>query len=159
MNNPKTEEIVATLRHCATHNCIMCPAYSPPSSKCFETLAAACDRLEELEKELIDERYRHDRLQDFCVAQGEELSKLKAQQRWTPVADCPKADGQYLVTCRSFGGQWTSTLGFARVGEDVDDYDLRGKRNVWYDYDSEYGYVAVNFVTHWKPIPEAPKEV
>lgn len=45
----KTEEIVATLRHCATHNCIMCPAYSPPNSKCFETLAAACDRLEELE--------------------------------------------------------------------------------------------------------------
>ena len=72
-----TEESVATLRHCATHNCIMCPAYSPPNSKCFETLAAACDRLEALEKELIDERYRHDRVQDFCVAQGEELSKIK----------------------------------------------------------------------------------
>jgi hypothetical protein len=59
----------------------MCPAYSPPNSKCFETLAAACDRLEELEKELIDERYRHDRYADFCVAQGEELSEYKRRLR------------------------------------------------------------------------------
>lgn len=38
---PTTEEIVEVLRHCATRNCIMCPAYNPPSSTCFETLAAA----------------------------------------------------------------------------------------------------------------------
>lgn len=147
--NPKTEEILKALRFEAD-------IYVGRSTSLV--CEAAADLIEQLQQELIDERYRHDRYADFCVAQGEELSRLKAQQRWVPVADCPKADGQYLVTSRSFGGQWTSTLGFAKVGEDVDDYDLRGKRNVWYDYDPEYGYVAVHFVTHWMPIPELPKE-
>ena len=160
--NPKIEEIVKSLRGCVLDvalTCDKCVATGEMDCNCrSELMLTAANYIEQLQQELIDERYRHDRLQDFCVAQGEELSKLKAQQRWTPVADCPKADGQYLVTCRSFGGQWTSTLGFARVGEDVDDYDLRGKRNVWYDYDSEYGYVAVHFVTHWMPLPKAPKE-
>lgn len=44
------------------------------TAKCCREIA---DHLEAMEKELIDERYRHDRLQDFCVAQGEELSALK----------------------------------------------------------------------------------
>lgn len=77
MKNIKTAEIVAILRHCANNTCIMCPAFNPPTSACFETLAAAVDRLEALEQELQDERYRHDRYADFCVAQGEELSRLK----------------------------------------------------------------------------------
>ena len=168
----KIDDIVATLREYApdedgTQRYILIPAAGrgaiaeyPVTVRPHRTdiMRDAADLIEQLQQELIDERYRHDRYADFCVAQGEELSKLKAQQRWIPVADCPKADGQYLVTCRSFGGQWTSTLGFARVGEDVDDYDLRGKRNVWYDYDSEYGYGAVNFVTHWMPLPKPPKE-
>ena len=46
---------------------------------------AAADRIEELQRELEDERYRHDRYADFCVAQGEELEKLKNK-------DLPKAE-------------------------------------------------------------------
>lgn len=39
----------------------------------------AADIIEQLQQELIDERYRHDRYADFCVAQGEELSALKKE--------------------------------------------------------------------------------
>ena len=45
-----------------------------------EVVYEAIYRLRKLEQELIDERYRHDRVQDFCVAQGEELSRLKEKQ-------------------------------------------------------------------------------
>ena len=37
----------------------------------------AADRLEELEKELADERYRHDRYVDFELAEAKELAELK----------------------------------------------------------------------------------
>ena len=36
--------------------------------------------LEALKQELIDERYLHDRVQDFCVAVCEELRELKEKQ-------------------------------------------------------------------------------
>lgn len=112
MNNPKTEEIVATLRHCATHNCIMCPAYSPPNSKCFETLAAACDRLEE-------------------------LSGLKAQQRWIPVTErLPEESGKYLIRY------------------------LFGTDILWYEVLKTKGKWKTKYkdVTHWMPLPERPQE-
>lgn len=143
MNNPKTEEIVATLRHCATHNCIMCPAYSPPHSKCFETLAAACDRLEELEKELIDERYRHDRLQDFCVAQGEEMSKLKARQRWIPVKERLPEEGITVLTFDKRGHVRDRAL-----------YTFRGGQRLFRPDGLAPGYD----VLYWMPLPEPPKE-
>ena len=148
--NRKIEEIVATLRHCASHNCIMCPAYSPPNSKCFETLAAACDRLEELEKELIDERYRHDRYADFCVAQGEELSKLKEQQRWIPVTERLPSDPDTFVLCIASGK--------------VNNIELVGAYQLA-TYNDEDGWILELFpawigvhVTHWMPLPEPPKE-
>lgn len=40
-------------------------------------LTAAADRLVELEKELREERYRHDRLQDFEVAEAKLLAEYK----------------------------------------------------------------------------------
>jgi hypothetical protein len=41
----------------------------------------AADLIEQLRQELIDERYRHDRYADFCVAQGEELAEYKRRLR------------------------------------------------------------------------------
>ena len=66
MNNPKTEETLKALRFEADNHI-----------KTAAVCVAAADLIEQLQQELIDERYRHDRLQDFCVAQGEELSALK----------------------------------------------------------------------------------
>ena len=101
-----TEEIVATLRHCATHNCIMCPAYSPPSSKCFETLAAACDRMEELEKELsacISDMtaYVQRKIRDEC-----DLCKRAAPREFCREADyhcalCNHTAGCVCARCRA----------------------------------------------------------
>lgn len=90
MNILTTTEIVAALNRCATgegDGCASC-TIKPMMNRspfavigCAETLQLiAADRLKALEQELIDERYRHDRVQDFCVAQGEELSKLKEKQ-------------------------------------------------------------------------------
>lgn len=89
--NPKTEEVVATLREYApdedgTQRYILIPAAGrgaiaeyPVTVRSHRTdiMRDAADLIEQLQQELIDERYRHDRYADFCVAQGEELSKLK----------------------------------------------------------------------------------
>lgn len=137
--NPKTEEIVKSLRGCSADemDCKNCVAeWGRKYGYCFNSLRLyAADRLEELEKELADERYRHDRLQDFCVAQGEELSKLKAQQRWIPVTErLPEVDGKYIV-CTAKNSV----------------YCTRWRK----DY---FGTDFHTHVTHWMPLPEPPKE-
>lgn len=76
--NPKIEEIVKDLRGCALGDdlpCDTCVATGKMICGCSaELMLIAADLITELQQELIDERYRHDRLQDFCVAQGEGLS-------------------------------------------------------------------------------------
>lgn len=89
---PKIKEIVATLREYApdkdgTQRYILIPAAGhgaiaeyPVTVRSHRTdiMRDAADLITELQQELIDERYRHDRLQDFCVAQGEALSACKS---------------------------------------------------------------------------------
>lgn len=71
MTNPTTAEMVEFLRGFADR------AYLMDSSEM--RIREAADIIEQLQQELADERYRHDRLQDFCVAQGEDLSKIRAE--------------------------------------------------------------------------------
>ena len=80
-------------------------------------------------------------------------------QEWISVDDrLPEADGSYLVTTDCFGRyQKINIRSFAKDGETVSKYDLAGEKNVWYRYDSEYGYVSTDSVTHWMPLPEPPK--
>ena len=79
--NPKIEEIMKDLRGCALGDdlpCDTCVATGKMICGCSaELMLIAADLIEQLQQELIDERYRHDRYADFCVAQGEELSKFK----------------------------------------------------------------------------------
>ena len=89
---PKIEEIVATLREYApdedgTSRYILIPAagrgtiaeyHVTVRSHRTDFMRDAADLIEQLQQELIDERYRHDRYADFCVAQGEELSACKS---------------------------------------------------------------------------------
>lgn len=150
--NPKIKEIVATLREYApdedgTQRYILIPAAErgaiaeyPVTVRSHRTdiMREAADLIEQLQQELIDERYRHDRYADFCVAQGEELSKLKEQQRWIPVTEPPKEDEQVFAFCygQVFVAYYHSGLGFIS--------DETGHRL--------YG------ITHWMPLPERPKE-
>ena len=80
-------------------------------------------------------------------------------QEWISVDDrLPEKDGACLVTTNGVSGlQNVKTRWFAKDGEMVDAYDLAGQKDVWYLYDSECGYVSINSVTHWMPLPEPPK--
>ena len=80
-------------------------------------------------------------------------------QEWISVKDrLPEKDGAYLVTTNSFGDRQSVKLRwFAKDGENVDAYDLAGQKDVWYLYDIECGYVSINSVTHWMPLPLPPK--
>ena len=80
--------------------------------------------------------------------------------RWIPVSDrFPDQDGKYLVFEKYAFGTSITTLGFAKDGRKVDKYDFhREWKNVWYRYSSEWGYITIDSVTHWMPLPEPPKE-
>ena len=139
--NPKIEEIVESLRGCVLDvalTCDKCVATGEMDCNCrSELMLTAANYIEQLQQELIDERYRHDRLQDFCVAQGEELSKLKAQQRWIPVTErLPEESGRYLTR--------------ERFGTDILSYEVLKTKGKW--------KTKYKNVTHWMPLPERPKE-
>ena len=80
-------------------------------------------------------------------------------QEWVSVTErLPEEDGSYLVTTITFGNrQGVKMRWFAKDGEKIDEYDLAGQKDVWYLYDSECGYVSIDSVTHWMPLPEPPK--
>lgn len=79
--------------------------------------------------------------------------------KWISVNDrLPQEDGSYLVTINSFNGcKYIDVRWFAKDGEIVDKYELAGQENVWYYYDSEWGYISIDSVTHWMPLPQPPK--
>ena len=90
---------------------------------------------------------------------GYEKGKADAV-KWIPVTErLPSEDGQYLVVKKIFNNSiWQEVLSFAKDGRKVDKYDFhRGWKNVWYYYDSEWGHIAVDSVTHWMPLPEPPE--
>lgn len=130
---PTTEEIIKALRF---------EASIYVGSSTTAVCAAAADLIEQLQQELIDERYRHDRYADFCVAQGEELSKLKAQQRWIPVTERLPEDGfEVLVYTDRYGGRHEFAYYVPRLG-------------AWYQNCA----LLIPNVTHWMPLPKPPKE-
>lgn len=91
-----------------------------------------------------------------------ENAKLRARvPKWISVDDrLPEEDGTYLTALNHHFGahQGVSIRKFAKDGETVDEYELAGQKYVWYFYDSEYGYVQTDSVTHWMPLPHPPKE-
>ena len=74
--------------------------------------------------------------------------------------DLPKKNGRYLV--REIIGKdtvWHDVLSFAKDGRKVDKYDFhRAWKNVWYKYDSEWGHITIDSVTHWAELPGEPEE-
>lgn len=77
---------------------------------------------------------------------------------WISVKErLPVYDGRYLVTTR---GIYTTSVDICDCTNDlksrVDDETER-KRG-WYIYNSEWGYVSVDYVTAWQELPEPYKE-
>ena len=96
-----------------------------------------------------------ERYADHLIANGVTV------QKWIPVTErLPEEDGRYLVVKKIFNNSiWQDVLEFAKDGRKVDKYDFhREWKNVWYLYDSEWGHIITDNVTHWMPLPEPPKE-
>lgn len=80
-------------------------------------------------------------------------------QKWIPVTErLPEKDDRYATVC-NFGNGVVSrgVLGFAKDFSKVVTYQTNAK-DIWYEYDREYGFVMITYVTHWMPLPEPPKD-
>ena len=98
--------------------------------------------------------YLKDSMADYLIDNGVTV------QKWIPVTErLPEENGYYLVAKKIFNNSiMQEVLSFAKDGRKVDKYDFhRGWKNVWYCYDSEWGHLTVDNVTHWMPLPEPPK--
>ena len=109
------------------------------------------------EGKVLDEWWWEEKIKmiaDYLISNGVTV------QEWISVKDrLPEEDGSYLVVINYFGNhQSINVRSFAKAGETVNEYDLAGEKNVWYRYDSEYGYISTDSVTHWMPLPNPPKE-
>ena len=84
----------------------------------------------------------------------------KEERRWIPVTErLPEEDGDYLVFKRFAGNAWSDVVSFAKDGRQVSECTFVEKwQNVWYYYDSEWGYIRTDAVTHWMPLPEPPEK-
>lgn len=81
--------------------------------------------------------------------------------KWIPVTErLPDVDGRYLCFHRGAYANWMQSVQFAKDARKFDEYAFKKQwENKWLLYDSEYGYYAVDSITHWMPLPEPPKEV
>lgn len=141
MNNPTTEELMRMLYKAAGS------LQSIGEYERADAVYTADDLIEQLQQELIDERYRHDRLQDFCLAQGEELSRLKARQRWIPVTErLPEDEGEKFI---KYGFEHNGEISERRF-MGVASYYLHDENPHW----NGEGFHGMK-VTHWM---EPPKE-
>ena len=132
----------------------------------------AADAIEQLQKELREERYRHDRLQDFEVAEAEQLHQMRVErnmlaeklrekesvlsllrqgkQQWISVKDRlpEKRDVEVLVIATGKGGnvRFEEAYAFACYS---------GKDGWALD---EYPEIESPKIDWWMPLPEPPEE-
>ena len=83
----------------------------------------------------------------------------KGKPKWIPVTErLPDKDGEYLVAKQLFSDSYVRVVSFAKDGRKISKYDFHNRwKNVWYEYHSEYGYILIDSVTRWMPLPEPPK--
>ena len=97
--------------------------------------------------------YEPELIADYLIANGVTV------QEWIPVTErLPEEDGDYLVFKRFAGNAWSDVVSFAKDGRKVGECAFGEKwQNVWYYYDSEWGYIRTDAVTNWMPLPQPPK--
>lgn len=117
-----------------------------------ERMEAAEAQVKALQEELDDERYRHDRLQDFEVEEAKQLTALKASTPgWINAGDrLPESDATVLAIV---SGKPMPNITF----EDA---------FVLASYSTEDGWIVDEYpkwdrvrVSYWMPLPDAPEDV
>lgn len=76
---------------------------------------------------------------------------------WIPVSErLPEEEKQYLCVIETYRGLYYKICRYAKDLYSVDEYDFLRKKGVggFYMYDSPYGYVEINDIIAWMPIPE-----
>lgn len=72
-------------------------------------------------------------------------------QEWIPVSEPPKKNGRYYVHVKIHDISYVKIASFSKES-------VAGLHdNVWFEYDSDVGFYEVRNVTHWMPLPSAPK--
>lgn len=98
---------------------------------------------------------------DHLIANGVTFAKdTNVPTKWISVKDrLPDKNGQYLVRRKICVTVTFDVIGFAKDARKIDKHDFRKNwKDVWYYYDSEYGFLTSDNVTHWMPLPEPPEE-
>ena len=84
---------------------------------------------------------------------------LKEQPKWISVKDgLPKKNGKYIVFSESPICKSMLFANFAKNLQKIDKnafYEM--KCPGWYEYDSDWGYYELNYITHWMPQPNPPE--
>jgi hypothetical protein len=81
------------------------------------------------------------------------ISALREQPRWINVKErLPEESGRYLALQ---GYTLARLLSWTHCYDGFEEH-LKG-REVWYDYDSEWGECEVRNITHWMPLPPPPE--
>ena len=81
--------------------------------------------------------------------------------KWYKVSEqLPKKDGDYLVVRYITDESYEfAVLRFAEDGNKIDDFDLHNEKNIFYFYDSEYGYCSDDDAMYWGELPPLPNEL
>lgn len=122
----------------------------------------AADAIELLQKELREERHRHDRIQDFEVAEAEQLRQMRIERDM--LAEKLREKESALELMKQGRPQWISVgdrmpdvdvfLGISRFNNRVRTYEVR-------KWDREWVVGGLNIkkdIKFWIPLPEPPKE-
>ena len=81
------------------------------------------------------------------------IDKAPTVNQWISVKDrLPEKEGEYLCYRRSLNDGYCELLRYGVI------YN-KGRKRTFYFFDSEYGDVEANNVTHWMELPEPPKEI
>ena len=148
----EVSKLVQSLRFCGDKEsvCTACGRYDDMgvdggTNACMcDLMQKAADTIEALQAELRDEMHRHDRLQDFEVAEAQQLAELRAAHRWIPVTErLPD-----LIPC-SAGTGYSEAVNVLTSGRKVltaiwDGEDFIADADFW-DAEGEE-------ITHWTPV-------
>ena len=107
--------------------------------------------------EILDPEHREhydgmDEVNEACRMGMEALERM----RWILCSErLPEYNGQYLAFSASTGA--TNIRRFS-IRKDAVSGSCGEKKNVWWEYDDEWGVLQVMGITHWMPLPEPPEE-